>query len=114
MGRREAIICLTHDLPANGVKHLLNPFFSFIFGPVSDALTTSELMEEISPNGRVEEGRMKCDLCIQLFSVRYIITFRVLFLLNCQFLHEKSQNIPFHSGAEFANQEAYFTSHCPS
>ena len=46
-------------------------------------------MKEISSNGRVEKGHTKCDLCTQLFSVRCIITFRTLFLLNCQFLHEK-------------------------
>ena len=89
MGRREAIICLAHRLPANGVKHLSNASFSFIFTPVSDALTTSELVEEISSNGRVEKGRTKCGLCTQLFSVRCVITFRALFLLNCQFLHEQ-------------------------
>ena len=77
-----------------GVKHLLNAAFSFIFRSVPNALTTSELMEEISSNGRVEKGRMKCDLCIQLFSVRCIITFRALFLLNCQFLHGKAKTYP--------------------
>ena len=51
-------------------------------------------MEKNLSNGRVEEGRMKCDLCTQLFSVRCIITFRALFLLNCQFLHEKAKIYP--------------------
>ena len=64
VGRREAIICLARGLPANGVRHLLNPSFAFIFEPVPNALATSEPMEEISSNGRVEKERMKCDLCI--------------------------------------------------
>ena len=37
---------------------------------------------------------MKCDLCIQLFSVRCIITFRALFFLNCQFLRGKVKTYP--------------------
>ena len=91
---KQVILLLAHGLPANGVKHLSNPSFSFIFKLMPDALTTRELMEEISSKERVEKERMKCDLYTQLFSVRCIITFHVLFLLNCQFLHEKAKTYP--------------------